>query len=991
MKEKNPYIFSSVLLTNRPLNNKLLQGEEENKFYIKKGEPLTFRKIPRLKSAIIIQAEKELKRVTLSSQSFSNYMKKNKSIIREFAFNSRKKRTYSAISNLVRKRNQSQKIINKNLPNLISKKSTTELSKDWSKKLNHFNNEKNMEININVRDNDSLGDTDSNEENENNNIKEMPYGFKYKDTRIILDKDKIGPIKSAIFPDDDNNDINNVKINYITSRKEIKKEKQKNHRSKNSLKKKEEEKNKTFNFFFDGEFLQKNKKVLKKKNKTEFVLKYEEANDYLSELYDIFIGTNVFNGKDFSRQMKYNIKNNNHTHEYAYELNLNSLCLKFIEQNKNKNLDENTKKNSHKVYLPFTYLLFFYLLDFETFKIFLSEILIYNGKKSQMEINQNKILDIIKKYKKYVKDNLDPYFKKGKKDTESFEFYQKASYNWNERNFLKIYDWIVNINSDNDNKYISNNQDKNKKIIYKVKIILPRIKFNLITKKIVIKKLIHKNIIISLLKQGLNKWEKKILCELFFNKKFRYIINSIFSKKYENSHSYKKRKIYIDKFDYNINILNAHKYEFFITDAKREFSRYLYISSYEILFFYGRNKDKFNINRFMSIKDSINLNKYSIYWGYINTIMKFLHIDYKEKKVIFDFKILEKDPKEFFQLKLKTKVGLGVIDKNNSENLKSFYNNGYIKYREEKLLVDMYFINFILVEPCISNYILQKYKFRIPKELLDIITEKKNSFNNLNFHISDFSEKIISSKEILNINYNDIKHQVDGKNLSKGVKERLSRFTLGLIDKSNALRIPSSFMNADNDIKKTTSNFKRGVSTVGGTRSLFVNSLLGRAENYKKSETKKFGGSLFFNNKNEEKKTMDYKNGRAKQLSYWKRLNSQEKPEENSEMKEIKEIQEKKYNRQISFFNPVKKDVIDNDYNNYNNNDFDSDKDSIKDEEIEDEKEKEKERLRKFKKMNKNMKSKFIQRGEYFKKYIDDKKKQAEVKYIDIDGKELFK
>ena len=987
MEEKNPFLYSSVLVTNRTLNNKLHQ-EEEKKFYIKKGEPLTFRKIPRLKSAIIIQAEKELKRVTLSSQSFSNYMKRNKSVIREFAFNSKKKRTYSSINNLVRRRNQSQKIINKNLPNLTHKKSdTTEFSKDGSKKMNHYKSEKNMEININMGDNVLHENTNSNEENENYKIEEMPYGFKYKNTRIILDKDKIGPIKSAIFPEDDNNDINNDEVNYITNRKEIKKEKPKNYRAKSSLKKKEEEKNKTFNFFFDGDFLQKNKKVLKKKNKNEFVLKYEEANDYLSELYDIFIGTNVFNGKDFSRQMKYNIKNNNHTEEYAYELYLNSLCLKFIEQNKNKNIDENTKKNSHKVYLPFTYLFFFYLLDFETFKIFLSEILIFNEKKGQMEINQNKIKDIIKKYKKYIKDNLDPYFKKGKKDIENYEFYQKASYNWNEHNFLKIYDWIVNINSDNDNTNFSNNQDKNKKIIYKVKIILPRIKFNLITKKIVIKKLIHKNIIISLLKQGLNKWEKKILCELFFNKKFRYIINGIFSKKNQNSHSYKKRKIYIDKTDYNINILNRHKYEFFITDAKREFSRYLYISSYEILFFYGRNKDKFNINRYMSIKDSINLNKYSIYWGYTNTIMKCLYIDNKEKKVIFDFKILENDPKEFFQLKLKTKVGLGVIDKNNSENLKSFYNNGYIKYREEKLLVDMYFINFIFVEPCISNYILQKYKFRIPKELLDIIIENKNAFNNLNFHISDFSEEILSSKEILNINYNDIKHQVDGKNLSKGVKERLSRFTLGLIDKSNIIRIPSSFMNADSDIKKTTSNFKRGVST-GGKRSLFVNSLHGRAETYKKSETKKFGGSVFFNNINEEKKIMDNKNGRAKQLLNWKRLNSLQKPEENSEMKEIKEIQEKKYNRQISFFNPVKKDDSDN---NNNDNDIGSDKDSIKDEEIEDEKEKEKERLRKFRKMNTKMKSKFIQKGEYFKKYIDDKKKQAEVKYIDIDGKELFK
>ena len=78
------------------------------------------------------------------------------------------------------------------------------------------------------------------------------------------------------------------------------------------------------------------------------------------------------------------------------------------------------------------------------------------------------------------------------------------------------------------------------------------IKFNLITKKVVIKKLIHKNIITKLLKNGLKKWEEKILCELFFNKKFRYIINGIFSKNYQSKHFYNKRKIYLDKIDYNI-------------------------------------------------------------------------------------------------------------------------------------------------------------------------------------------------------------------------------------------------------------------------------------------------------------------------------------------------------------------------------------------------------------------------------------------------------
>jgi hypothetical protein len=47
-------------------------------------------------------------------------------------------------------------------------------------------------------------------------------------------------------------------------------------------------------------------------------------------------------------------------------------------------MNEEKKIKSQKLFLPFTYLLFFYLLDFETFKIFLSEILIYNEKNDEI-------------------------------------------------------------------------------------------------------------------------------------------------------------------------------------------------------------------------------------------------------------------------------------------------------------------------------------------------------------------------------------------------------------------------------------------------------------------------------------------------------------------------------------------------------------------------------------------------------------------------------
>ena len=994
MFEKNIYSTSKSFLTNNTINKKLKQ-EEEKKFYIKKEPSLTFRNIPRIKSALVVESEKELKKITLSSQSFSQYMKKiDQTKVREFAFKSKRMLAYSSMDNMTGRKIQSQRVTDKNLPNLSFKKlDINEFIKNRKRNSNHFSGEKDMELDLHI-ENDSIDDILS--DNENNNVEEMPYGFKYKDTRIILDKDKLGPIRSAIFSKENiSNVINDNEFNDITNIKETKKEKEKSKKylSKNSLKKlkeEEEKKNNIFKFFSEGDFLDKNKKIINKnilnknnkKNKKEFILKYEEANDYLSELYNICKNIGNFNARDFSRQIKYNIKNYNHTEEYAYELTMNSLCLKFIEQNENNNLNENTKEKSHKVYLPFTYLLFFYLLDFETFKIFLSEIIIYNEEKGKMEIKQNEIRDCLINYKKYTQTILGPYFNPAKeKNSENFEFYQKASYNLNERNFLKLYDWIVHIEPKTKNEKIIHNNN----IIYKVKILLPMVKFNLITKNVVLKKLIHKNIIASLLKTGFKDWEKKILSQLFLNKKFRYIMNNIFSKKFQVTN--KKRKIYIEKIDYSQNVINKHKYEFFLTDTKREHSRYFYISSYEILFFYGRNAKKFVNKKYINIKDSINLNKYSQYWGYINTIMKCLYIDTKGKKISFDFSILEKNPAKFFQLKLKTKLGLGLVDKNDIENLENFYNKGFIYYRNEKKLIDMYLFNFLIVESRLARLNIQNYKFRVPIQILDKISNNKNTFSNLNKYISDNSEEIVSNRGILNINLEEIKRRIDNKNLDKNLQDRLKRFSIGIINKSNTIKIPSSSINAQTYSKKQTSLFKRGVSS-GGMGSFFGNSHFYMAEkHYKKSETKKFGGSLFINNKIEEKKTLDNKKW-AKKPSIWRRFNSIRKPKEENEIKEEKENKEKKLNKQISFFNPIKN-------NDNNENDNSKDKDLIKDddeeEEEEEEEEKEKESLRKNKKMNTKMKKSFIEKGEYFKKYMDDIKKQREIKYYDVEGNELFK
>ena len=953
MDNINPFSYSKFL--SQQFNK--LEEKENNTINHKNYSELNIRRIPRVKSALLIDAAKELKKVTLSSESFSRYMK-NKNNIREYTFKTRQISPYFLKENVSGK--NTKRITNKKFPNIYYKKlGISEFIKGKNKDKDNLISKRNYESESVINSIEKLDNnpvnyhniSEINNEEENNTVKEMPYGFKYKDTKIIYDKSKLGGIKSILFhkEEESSNLFGNTAFNNVTEiLKDIKgkpKFKKKFEKSFFSVlfEKKEVEKNNTFKFFFEGDFLEKNSfRKITKENK-EFILKNEEANNYLNELYQICKNIEKFNAKDVAREMKYNLKKYNHNEDFSFDLNIQSLCLKFINQN---NINETIKIKPQKLILPFTYLIFFYLLDFETFKIFLSEILIYNEEKGEMEINQKEIKAVLIKYKKYIQFILGPYLEqKQKKEVDDQEKLKKITYNLNEYNFLKIYDWIIYINSTTDNAGTLNIQN-NKNIIYKVKIILPMIKFNLITKKIKIKKHIHKNIIINLLKTGLVKWEEKILCELFLNKKFRYLMNSVMSREKMNFRPYNTKKIIIDKINYNQNLFNKHKYEFFITDAKKEHSRYLYISSYEVLLFYGRTNDKFIYRKYINIKDSLNLNKFSIYWGYMNTIVKCLQIYREERKAHLDFKILENSPDKFFNLKLNEKLSLKDIDKNNSENLKNFYNQGYMFYREEGALIDMYLINFILVEPCLIRLSLEKYKFKIPKDLQNIILKSQKSFQNISNYISEYGESILTNKGILNLNFEDFKRRVYNKNLNKGFQDRLKTFSLGIINKSNTLKGSSLSIEVG---KTKTNEIKRGISS--GIGSLFGNTILNISKNYNKSNTKKFGGSLIVNaEKSEDKKSLFKKE--TKKISIWKRLSMKKKSGDKIENVEKKDILHKRSSKRMSCFNNINMDQTKDLRDELVNENLDS--------------------YRKFQRRKSSIiKTKFIKKAEYLKSYID--------------------
>jgi hypothetical protein len=288
---------------------------------------------------------------------------------------------------------------------------------------------------------------------------------------------------------------------------------------------------------------------------------------------------NINNLNDMFDKTKLSIISTLSTKNSLYELNIYSICLKFTAL-------INDKKINDKLYLKFKYLPFFYLLNYQTFKVFLSEIIYYDNKKNKFSFNKTKFEHILNKYVKYIKSNLNDI----NSDLKDITFYK------NEVNFPFVYKWFVYIidNLQNDNTLIKNdddnNQEKNetKNMIYELKIVLPKIKFKILKYETIIKNNLKKNLMIQLMKTNFLKWEELIMLELFFIKKFRIIINSIL-----NNNKYCKQKIsLISNHDFkNKNYLNKNKnLEFYISKTNNNCSYYYIFNPYTIILNNRKNK-----------------------------------------------------------------------------------------------------------------------------------------------------------------------------------------------------------------------------------------------------------------------------------------------------------------------------------------------------------------------------------------------------------------
>ena len=734
----------------------------------------SLRPLSRTKSECLFEVEKKLKKMALSNKAFFNYMNKYTKLTQNFTFKT------PNISIYPRRKNP------KYLPLFylqkvgynIDQESNNDTNKNNNNEENNYEDSGNLNENNNIDQvNYDINDNYKDNENEDNTIKEKPYGFKYKDTRIVYDKSKIRA-RSSLFRNSNNSEFNLTNI--------IPKQTVKNRTNFNfHIGKEEKRRNRVFKYFYEGDFLQSpnqrpysiiphKKENFRKIKNNKIEINDNDVNNNIQVLYGMIKNIKNINNFSTTKSMKYNIKNYYKKEDFSFQVDIESLCLKYISQDLNNSENKEnifTKDNeSHKLYLPFYYLPIFYLLDFTTFKIFLSEIIYYNQETNTMEINQKEISSIINKYKKFIVVNVI------NQDTKKKRIINNITYNCKEHHFQNIFDWIIYINEE-DNNHIENGENaqnhenfqknndgnneqneleelnlENKNIIYKVKMIMPIIKFQIINRRVKIKKYLNKNLLIKLLKNDFSKWEENVLCELFLNKQFRNIINSTFTTKMNTlNFTFLTKKIFIDRTENKENILNKTKYEFFITNAQKDFSHFLYYSPYIILVLFGKEKDKkIFANIPLTLKDSINLKKYSKYWGYMNTLNKCLKIDQNTQKINLDLKILEKDPTKFFHLEYIEN------NKDNNENIKEFDKQGFIKFKNNEDM-EMVLLNCSIVELQITTVKMDKRFYKVPNNLLDILlSENLKNEQNLNIHISEYSEFILFNDEILNLRREEI-------------------------------------------------------------------------------------------------------------------------------------------------------------------------------------------------------------------------------------------
>ena len=449
-----------------------------------------------------------------------------------------------------------------------------------------------------------------------------------------------------------------------------------------------------------------NDKYIQKKN-FDFIVNYVKNKYYKNNI------NNNFN------ESKLKCENILTAENLKYKLNISSICLKFRLINKsNTNENNNDKDNSYKkIYIKFKYLPIFYLLDFQLLKLFISEIIFYD---KNFVLNNDKIINqICDKYSKYIMLNINK--------NNDFIFFK------DEFLFALNYKWIVY-------------DIKNIFMVYELSIEMPKIKIKILEKETMIKNNLKKCLLLNLMKNNFDSWDKTVLFELFYIKKFRTIINSLI--KPDSVFAYKK--INFNNTNSFSEYHNDKIFHFFISDISKKISKYYIFNPYKIILM---EKKKIRREMQLNLKESKILLRFKNILGTKNTLLKCVSIENNKNIKIYS-NIIDDD--NYNDDVYKINFNFDILDNITNDYIKIFRKNITENDKKGNQIkigkIDINLINCSLKRMLI-NINNNKYEaklFEIPQKFIYLVLNNKNEIINNNSiyqKMEEFCEDILKENE----------------------------------------------------------------------------------------------------------------------------------------------------------------------------------------------------------------------------------------------------
>ena len=477
-----------------------------------------------------------------------------------------------------------------------------------------------------------------------------------------------------------------------------------------------------FEYFIEGYFLRE-PKILKILNLEDTPLTYQPIMQKDVNYFNKYLVTLSKNKNyDYTNEKEFTYKLPNNMSEVNFKLIINNIYLRFI--------DVRTKKK-YKKFLPFRYMILFYLLDYSMLKELFSEIFYYNKKVNEFQVNKETVDDVIEKYSLFISNKLNNF--------ENLDSYNMI-YKENELLYNTNYTWVLN--DDGDYK------------INEVKIVFPRIKFIVTNINLKFVKSMNKYLLINIIKNNFLQWDKYLLYELFMTKKFRKMIDELIfiGEKKTNITTFKNRKFYLSKFKNNSTFTNKQTLEFYITQINCQSSKYFNFVPNSITINYSKRvnlySDQTDENKIkcekiqLTLKESQNLYKLSQNWGTLNTIKKCMNYNNMTQRYSFNFDILDNISNDVI-----TAIQIDKsFEKNNTVNKLPYK----FKINQVGFLVqDCFLSQKILID---QNKMQINYR-QIPKKLSEYILSNKKNNNNDEFNniIGECSSDIIKEKILSNL------------------------------------------------------------------------------------------------------------------------------------------------------------------------------------------------------------------------------------------------